>query len=102
MAETQSKTADQAFTDEAFERELTRQGFAVSRFADLRRVSVDVRKVLEMGGTAETCCLVLYEQLRQAQARVIDLELIAPRKVRLPDGRVLIYRCPDELVPEAT
>lgn len=29
----------------------------------------------------------------------IALEQIAPKKVRLPDGKVMVYRCPDELIP---
>ena len=31
--------------------------------------------------------------------RVIELERIAPRAIVTPDGRKLIWRCPDEFVP---
>lgn len=31
--------------------------------------------------------------------QLLRLEMIAPKKVRGPNGEVFVYRCPDELVP---
>lgn len=32
--------------------------------------------------------------------RIMKLEAIAPRRIRLADGTALVWRCPDELVPD--
>lgn len=32
-------------------------------------------------------------------ARIIELEAIAPFKVRLPSGQVAVWQCPEELIP---
>ena len=32
--------------------------------------------------------------------RIVELEMITPRKIRMPDGSVMIYRVPDNLIPE--
>ena len=42
----------------------------------------------------------LSKEKAEAQNRVIELEMIAPRKVALPDGSVAFWHCPNELVPE--
>ena len=44
---------------------------------------------------------VMAQEKRQLFARVMELELIAPKKVTLSDGRVMIYRCPDHLLMDA-
>lgn len=42
----------------------------------------------------------LVVQKQKFLERVMELESIAPRKVVLPDGRAMVWRCPDHLVPE--
>lgn len=32
--------------------------------------------------------------------RIIELEAIAPRKFTLPDGKIMAWQCPLELIPE--
>ena len=54
--------------------------------------SAVVRAVLERGGTATDCVTALVE-------RVVDLEGIAPRRVRLPNGKEVVFHLPDQLVP---
>lgn len=44
--------------------------------------------------------LALVDQLDMMKARVMELELICPKKVRGPEGTVWVYRCPDNLIPE--
>ena len=56
---------------------------------------------MKAGGTAEDCAVALSVEYDRLVDRVIALDSIAPRKIKLPDGRVLIWRCPDELVPES-
>lgn len=33
--------------------------------------------------------------------RILELESIAPKKIRLGDGKFAIWHCPDELIPES-
>ena len=59
-----------------------------------------VNAVLRMGGGAEDCVRVLLEQNKALLGRLVQLESLCPRKYKLPDGRTLVWRCPDELIPE--
>ena len=69
-----------------------------------------VRHIMKAGGTAEDCAVALSVAndrlvdrvmlLEGIVDRVMLLEGIAPRKIKLPDGRIMIWHCPDELVPE--
>lgn len=45
------------------------------------------------------CIVLLYEALIAAESRIIALQAICPRRVRLADGRVYIWHAPDNLVP---
>lgn len=58
-----------------------------------------VHRILRAGGTVGDCVVALANQKERLVARVMELELIAPKKIRA-DGQVWIYRCPDHLVPE--
>ena len=31
--------------------------------------------------------------------RIVELEMIAPKKITMPDGSVMVYRAPDHLLP---
>lgn len=31
---------------------------------------------------------------------LMKLHAIAPRKIKLPDGRIMVWHCPDHLIPE--
>lgn len=45
---------------------------------------------------------IIHELVREKQAmlkRILELDSIAPRRIATPDGKIFIYRCPDELVP---
>lgn len=59
-----------------------------------------VNKMLKYGATKEDVIVELVAQRDKMMARVMELELIAPKKIRSPDGRTWIYRCPDHLIPE--
>jgi len=72
-----------------------------STFLHLRRNNPIVARIMKAGGTAEDCAVALSVEYDRLVDRVIALDSIAPRKIKLPDGRVLIWRCPDELVPES-
>lgn len=47
-------------------------------------------------------CLYSMESIRKEQTeRILKLSVTQPMKVRLPDGRVWIWRCPEEMIPES-
>ena len=70
-----------------------------STFEQLRLHNPIVARVMDAGGTAEDCAIVLVYQNQLLIHRLIHMEGICPRRIRLPGGRELIWRCPDELVP---
>lgn len=76
-------------------------GPGCSTFIHLRRNNLIAARIMDAGGTAEDCAVALSVEYGRLLDRVMALDSIAPRKIRLPDGRVLIWRCPDELVPES-
>lgn len=80
---------------------LERQRFMTgSTFDRLRLHNPIVAQIMRAGGTAEDCAVALSVQNNRLVDRVTLLEGVVPRKIRLPDGRVMVWRCPDNLVPE--
>ena len=69
-------------------------------FETLRRHNPIVAAITRAGGTAEDCAVHLAAQNEKLMSKIIELEGIAPRRYKLDDGRKLIWRCPDHLVPE--
>ena len=71
-----------------------------------------MRKAIQYDATVKACVDGgwSYEEITEALAsekaeymeRMGRLLAIAPRKVRMPNGQVLIWRCPDEDVPVTT
>jgi hypothetical protein len=55
--------------------------------------------MLRAGEGPEAIIGQLAADKEQYLKRIMELESIAPRKVVLPDGRVMIWQCPLELVP---
>ena len=70
-----------------------------STLQDARQTSPVVEHVLRAGGTLEDAVCALVNGQTALTNRLIELEGLAPRKIKMPDGRVLIWRCPEELVP---
>ncbi len=73
---------------------------AGSTWDRLRMDNPIVAGILRSGGTPQDCCVALAQALEQTANKAMQYMMIAPRRMRLPDGRVMIWRCPDELVPE--
>lgn len=61
--------------------------------------SAVVRAVLERGGTTVDCVMALVERMAALTDRVVELESLAPRRIRLPNGKEVVYHLPDHLVP---
>ena len=72
----------------------------ISRFERLKLDDSLVAHIIWAGGTAEDCACALALANKQLMERILKLEMIAPRKYKMPDGRIMIWRCPEKLVPE--
>ncbi len=59
-----------------------------------------VVKVLQSGGDLEDAIIALHEANEVQFHRIIELAQIAPRKYKMKDGTVLVWRCPDDMIPE--
>jgi len=79
---------------------LTVSGGGPMTFEYVRTHSPIVASILAAGGSCEDCVVGLVQAMDSLTERVSVLEGMVPRKYRLDDGRVLIWRCPDNLVPE--
>ena len=64
-----------------------------------RRNSAVASAVLRSGGSANACVFALVMENENLFKRLIELEAIAPRKIKVGE-KTYIYRCPDHLVPE--
>ena len=66
---------------------------------DAQKTNPVVHRILRSGGTLEdvVCSLANINDL--LTNRILELDSIAPFKIRLQDGRVLMWSCPEELVP---
>ena len=73
---------------------------AGSAFDRVRLTDVTVHQMLAHGRSLEETIVALVCEKNRFTQRIMELESIAPRKIVLPDGRVVVWRCPDELVPE--
>lgn len=76
--------------------------FPVNPSPEFRRVldnDVTVHGIWEHGLSLETCIVSLASEKEFLVKRIMELESIAPRKIVMPDGRAMVWRCPDELVP---
>lgn len=69
-------------------------------FERVRQTDATVAAMLCAGWTLEDTIVALVAEKRRFVERIMQLEMIAPRKITLPDGRVMVWRCPDVLVPE--
>jgi hypothetical protein len=69
-------------------------------FQYLRLHNPMVADIMQDGGTVEDCAVALAVCYDRLVDRLMTLEGIAPRRIRLPDGRVMVWRCPDHMIPE--
>lgn len=72
----------------------------LQQLQQLRRDNPVVAAVLDAGGTATDCVVELVKLQANLLKDLMTCMSIAPFKMRLPDGTVKIWRCPEHLVPE--
>ena len=51
------------------------------------------------GETPEAIILILVKLKDQLLKDVEELTLLTPKRIRMPDGSLMIWRCPEELIP---
>lgn len=76
----------------------------MSRYSSIEEAARNIpllHTAQKYGVPADEVILALVDQNEMLVARVIELEMIAPKKVRDMGGKTWIYRCPDSLVPDA-
>lgn len=61
--------------------------------------SWSVFQLVSAGVKVDEVLLWMVRQEARLRQRITELEQVAPRKYVLDDGRVLIWRCPDEFIP---
>lgn len=59
---------------------------------------VTVHSMLRNKSSLEEIIVALADEKQQLFQRVMELAEIAPKKITLPSGEVMIWRCPDELI----
>jgi hypothetical protein len=55
-----------------------------------------VQRMINEKCEPEKIIVALYNEKKALTRRIVELEAIAPRKVVLPDGTIMIWQCPLE------
>jgi hypothetical protein len=63
------------------------------------RTDATVQRLLEAGAKPYDIVNALVREKKAMLKRILELDSIAPRRIATPDGKIFIYRCPDEFVP---
>lgn len=69
-------------------------------FEQIRQNDPTVNKMSRHGHGHIEIIVVLAQEKQQLLQKLIELSTIAPRKIKLPNGDVMIWHCPDKFVPE--
>lgn len=59
-----------------------------------------VHKLLKENRSLAYIILQLVKDKEAYLQRILDLESIAPRKIKLPDGSFVVWSCPPSFIPE--
>lgn len=58
-----------------------------------------VRRILQDGGEFEDVICALIQERDLLREKVMELDAIAPKKRLTSDGRIMVWHCPNELIP---
>lgn len=58
-----------------------------------------VHRMSRYNAPLEQIIAQLAQEKKELQDRISKLDQIAPRKMIMPDGTVMVWHCPDELIP---
>lgn len=73
-----------------------------AEFEKIKCTDFIVNRVLEAGGSLEDCICYLSKHNAELVEKVIELEMLVPKKIRISPEKVMIWQCPDELIPETS
>lgn len=71
----------------------------ITTYDEARRWDTTVYRNDMAAVTNEDTIVDLVNEKRALTDRIIELEQIAPKAIRGPDGRTYVWHCPDHLVP---
>lgn len=71
----------------------------ITSLTQAKNTDATVHRILSLGGTQADCVVALVNEKEALAKRIMELDAIAPKKIKLDDGRVMIWHCPDDLVP---
>lgn len=63
---------------------------------------VTVQSMAKSGAHAGEIIGALAQEKRALIERIAVLQSIAPKKITMTNGRVMVWHCPNELIPEVT
>lgn len=81
------------------ERKVTKVTGSCETFEKARLNDATVNTMFKSGFTLAEIVGQLVTEKGQYKERILELIRIAPRKITLPDGSVVVWHCPDEFVP---
>ena len=58
-----------------------------------------VARMLRGEGSKDECIVALVEHINLLNKKVMELSMLAPRRIKLPDGSEYVWRCPVEMIP---
>ena len=71
-----------------------------STFEEVKHKQHTVAAIISNGGNLEDCLLQVCNHNLALINKIMDLELIVPKIVILSDGKIMLYRCPEDLLIE--
>jgi len=67
---------------------------------DVTRNDSLVLRLVELGASSNDIIVALANEKQRLFQRIIELELIAPKRISTPNG-VMVWHCPDHLIPQS-
>ena len=74
--------------------------FGCSAFERAARLDPIISDGMRRSVPLSQIIIAMHSRHEYMMTRLMALEAIAPRKITMPNGDVLVYRCPVELLPD--
>ncbi len=58
-----------------------------------------IQRGIDQNWSKDHLIVILANEHRRLQERVMELEVVAAKRYQLPDGSIRIWHCPDHLIP---
>lgn len=80
--------------------ELTQEEETKKKFKELLLKDSLINKMFIRGASEKQMIVALANVIQELSKANMALYQIAPRKIKGPDGTVLVWRCPESMIPE--